>query len=79
MRAVGIPEEIRAGRRNYRNVNVHFAILNGLPAPAMRAQYAHAAHSALGAIVADRAVHAAFNVVDGTRIHQLDGSSLRRK
>ena len=77
MRTIGIAECIGSRRGNHRNVDVDFAVLNRLPAPAVRAQYAHAAHLALGAVVAQRAVHAAFNVMDDTGLHKFDRGFLR--
>ena len=41
VRAVGIAEEVRRGRGDDRDVDVHLAILHRLPASAMRAQHAH--------------------------------------
>ncbi len=72
VRAVAVAEGIRGGRGDHRDVDVNFAILNRLPASAMRAQHAHAAHLALRAVVAQRAVHAAFDVMDDARFHQID-------
>ncbi len=64
VRSIGVAEGIGRGRGDHRDVDVHFAILNGLPAPAVRAQHAQAAHLALGAVVAQRPVHRAFDVMD---------------
>ena len=72
MSSVGVAEEVRSRSGDHGDVNVHFAILHGLPASAVRAQNAHAAHVAVGAVIAQRAVHAAFDVVDRAGLHQLD-------
>jgi hypothetical protein len=79
VRAICVSEGISGRRGDDRDVNVHLAILNRLPAAAMRAQHAHAAHVALGAVVAKWAVHAAFDVVNHARLHQVYGGGLRRE
>ena len=79
VRAIGVAEEVRRRRGNHRDVDMDFAILNRLPASAMRAQHAHAAHLAVRAEVAQRTVHAAFNVVDRSRLHQVDHRLVTRK
>ena len=79
MRAVTVAEGVRRRRSDHGDVDVHFAVLNCLPAPAVRAQNAHAAHFPLRAVVAQRSIHAAFDVVDHARGHQFDGGLLRRK
>ncbi len=50
--AVGVAEGVGGRGGDDGNVDVDFAILNGLPAAAMRTQHAHAAHLSLGAVVA---------------------------
>ena len=52
MRSIGVAEGVGGRRGNHRDVDVHFAILDRLPAPAMRAQHSQAAHLALRAVVA---------------------------
>ena len=79
MRPVGVAESVSRRRRDHRDVNVHFAILNRLPAPAVRPQHSHAAHFALRAVVAQLAVHRAFDVMNHSRLHQLNRTLLRRK
>jgi len=73
VRAVGVAEHVGSGGRDYRDVDVDFPILNRLPASAVRAQHAHAAHLALRAVVAQRAVQGAFDVVDDAFFHEVDG------
>src|SRR5579862_2523779 len=51
---------------------MHFAVLHCLPASTMRAQYPKSAHAAVRAIVAQRAVHAALDMVHRAGFHQLD-------
>ena len=72
MRAVAVAEEVGGRRGDHRDVDVDLAILNRLPAAAVRAQHAHAAHVACVAVVAQRAVHAAFDVVIDAGLHQID-------
>ena len=72
VRAVGVAEEVGGGRGDDRDVDVDLAILHRLPASAVRAQHAQAAHVAVRAVVAERAVHAAFDVVHRARLHQVD-------
>ena len=79
MRAVAVAEGVRGRRGDHGNIDVYFAILNRLPASAVRAQNPHAAHSPLRAVVAQRSIHAAFDMVDHARGHQFDGALLRRK
>ena len=79
MRTVRIAEEIGGGRGNHRDVDVDFSILNRLVAAAMRTQHAHAAHLALRAVVAQRPVHRAFDVMDDAFFHQFDRALLRRE
>ena len=79
MRAVTVAKRVCGGRGNHGNIDVYFAVLNRLPAPAVRTQNAHAAHLPLRAVVAQRAIHAAFDVVDHARGHQFNGGLLRRK
>lgn len=79
MRPVGVTERIGGRRGNHRNVDVYFAILNGLPAPAMGPQHAHPTHLSLSAIVTQRAVHAAFDVMNDAGLHELNRGLLRRE
>ena len=67
MRAVGIAEEVGSGRGDHRDIDMDFSVLHRLPASAVRAQHAHAAHLALRAVVAQRAIHAAFDVMHHAR------------
>ena len=64
MRPIGVAEGIGGRCCDHCDVNVNFTILNGLPAASMRTEHAHAAHFSLSAVIAERAVHAAFNVMD---------------
>ena len=75
--AVGVAEGIGGRRGDHRDVNVYLTVLDGLPTAAMRAQDSHAAHVALGAVVAQRAVHRAFDVMDDAFLHQVNGALLR--
>src|SRR5206468_3361832 len=75
--AVGIAEGVGGWGRDDRDVDVNLAVLNRLPAATVRAQNAHAPHLALRAVVAQRAVHRAFDVVDDAFFHQVDGGFLR--
>ncbi len=72
VRAVSVAEEVGGRRGDHRNVDVYFAVLHCLPASAVRAQHAHAAHLAVRTVVAQRAVHAAFDVMYRAGLHQLD-------
>ena len=72
MRAVRIAEEISRGGGDDSNVDVDLAILNRLPAAAMRAQHARSAHVPVRAEVAQRPIQAAFDVMHRARLHQLD-------
>ena len=69
MRSVGVAEVVRRGCGDYGDVDVDLAVLQGLPSPTMRTQHAKAAHVAVRTVVAERTVHAAFDVVDGTGLH----------
>src|SRR5581483_4621560 len=75
--AVGVAEHVGRGSGDDGDVDVNFAILDGLEATAMGAQNAHAHHVALGAVVAERTIHAAFDVVNDAGLHQLDDTGLR--
>jgi len=77
--AVGIAEHIRRRRGDYCDINVHFAVLDCLEASTMRAQHTESSHVALRAIVAKRAIHAAFDVMHHASFHQIDHRSLRRE
>jgi hypothetical protein len=77
MGAVAVAERVGRGRGDHGNIDVNFAVLYRLPASTVGAQHSHATHLALRAIVAERAVHAALNVIDDTGFHQCDGALLR--
>ncbi len=79
VRAVGIAEEVGGGRSDHRDVDVDLAILHRLPTSAVRAQHAQAAHVSVRAVIAERAVHAAFDVMHRARLHQLDHRLVARK
>ncbi len=79
MRAVGIAKRVGRGRGDHRNINVDFAILNRLPASAMRPQDAHAAHLPLRAVIPQWTVHRPFDVMNDSRLHQVNRTFLRRK
>ena len=78
-RAGGVAEGVGRGRGDDGDVDVHLAVLDRLPASAVRAQHAQAAHLALRAVVAQRPVHRALDVMDDAGFHQLDHRRLRRK
>ena len=63
MRPVGVAEEIGRRRGDHRDIDMYFTVLYRLPAAAMRAQHAQPAHVPMGAVVAQRAIHAAFDVM----------------
>src|SRR5579862_3550989 len=77
MRSVAISERIRRRSGNYSNVNVNFTVLDRLPTASMRTQNARAAHLSLCTVIAERTVHAAFDVIDHARLHQFDRALLR--
>ena len=79
MRAIRVAEKIGGRGGDYGNVDVDFSILNCLVAAAMGAQHAHAAHLPLCAVVAQRPVHRAFDVMDDAFFHQFDGAFLGRE
>ena len=79
VRAIGVAEEVRCGRGDHGDVNVDFAILHRLPASTVRAQHSQAAHVSVRAIVAERPIHAAFDVMHRARLHQVDHRLVTRK
>ncbi len=70
--AGGVAEGVGGGGGDHRDVNPNLAVLDRLPAPAVRAQDAEPAHPALRAVVTERAVHRAFDVVQDTRLEVAD-------
>ena len=72
MRAVGVAEVVGCRRGNDRNVDVNLAILHRLPASTVRAQHSHAPHVPVRAVVAERSIHAAFDVMHHAGLHQVD-------
>ena len=70
--AVAVAESVRGRRGDHCDVDMHFAILNRLPSPTVRAQHAHTAHLSLRAIVTQGPIHAAFDAIDDAGIHQFD-------
>ncbi len=76
MRAIRIAEKIGGRRRNHRDVDVYLSVLNRLVAAAMRTQHAHAAHLTLRAVIAQRTVHGAFDVMDHALFHQCNRTLL---
>ena len=79
MGTVGVAERVRCGSSNDRDVNMYFPILDCLPASAVRPKYTHAAHFALRAVVTQWSIHAAFDMMDHARLHQVNRVLLRRK
>ena len=76
MRAISIAKCVGRRGRDYRNIDVDFAILNRLPAAAMRPQHSHAAHLALRAVIPQWPVHRSFNVMNYARLHQVNRALL---
>ena len=70
--AVGVAEGVGRRRGDDGDVDVDLAVLDRLPAAAVGPQHAETAHLAVGAVVAQRAVHAALDVVHHARVHQID-------
>jgi hypothetical protein len=70
--AVGVAEGVAGGGGEDGDVDVDFVVLDGLPAAAVGAEDAEAAHFAGRAVVADGAVHGAFDVVDDAGLDQGD-------
>ena len=70
--AVGVAEGVAGRGGEDGDVDVDLAILDGLPAAAVGAEDAEAAHLAGGAVVAERAVHAALDVVDDAGLDERD-------
>ena len=77
--AVGVAEGVGGGGRDDGDVDVQLAVLDRLPAAAVRAQHAQAAHLAGGRVLAEWTVHAALDVVHDAGIHVLDDGGMAGK
>ena len=76
MRPVAVAERICGGCGDHGNVDVDFAVLNGLPTSTVGTQNAQPTHFALGAEVPQGSIHAAFDTIDHAGFHQRDGALL---
>ena len=74
-----IAKRVGRGCSNHSDVDLHFAVLNGLIPSAVRAQYAKPFHFAFGSKFTQRTVHAAFDMMDGTVFKILDQMFVTRK
>ncbi len=72
VRTVGVAEAISGRGGNDGDVDMHFAVLDCLPAASMRAQHAETAHLPLRTVIAEWAVHAAFNMMNHAGVHQFN-------
>ena len=79
MRTISISKSIRGRGCDDCDIDMNLAVLDRLPAASMRPQHAQATHFALCAVVAQRPVHAAFNVMNCPGFHQVNGTLLRGK
>ncbi len=77
--AVGVAEEIGGGGGDDRHVDVDLAVLDRLPAAAVRPQDAEPAHLAGRTVGAQGSVHGAFDVVDDPLIEVADLVGVDRK